>query len=48
VHDGESERDTDAEYPEIILALVATLQSTVRMSHDGFDNAAAGSPAVQG
>lgn len=27
--------DTDADYPAIILALVATLQATVKMAHEG-------------
>lgn len=40
--------DADAEYPDIILALVATLQATVRMAHDGFERGGAGSAAARG
>ena len=40
--------DADAEYPDIILALVATLQATVRMARDGFERGAAGSTAARG
>ena len=40
--------DTDADHPDILLALLATLQATVTMARGEQDRGAAGSPVLQG
>lgn len=39
--------DTDADYPEILMALIATLRATVMMARGEHDDGAVGSPVVQ-
>lgn len=40
--------DTDADYPDILMALIATLRATVMMARGEHDHGASGSPVVQG